>query len=139
MRFIDASVFVHAYLKPRRPLKVHEKRIKENAKSILTRVNEGEPVLMTAAHVGEIANILEDFLPLQEALKLESTILAVENIEVMDVSRDLYLSAIPVSSGNRIGLNDALASIAMEKKGVSEIYSFDKDFDRLENVKRVAE
>ena len=31
MWFVDATVFVHAYIKPRRPLKPHEKRIKESA------------------------------------------------------------------------------------------------------------
>ena len=136
MRFIDTTVFVHAYLKPRRHLKPHEERIKEGAKSILTRVSEGERVLTTVVHVGEIANILEDFLPLHKALKLESAILAAETIEIVDVSRDLYLSAVPVALANRIGLNDALASVVMGEKEISEIYSFDKDFDRLENVKR---
>lgn len=139
MRFIDATVFIHAYLKPRRPLKPHEERIKENAKSIVTRVNEGERVLTTAVHVGEIANLLEDFLPLNEALELESGILAAENVEIMDVSKDLYLSAAPVASDNQFGLNDALASVAMREKGVFEIYSFDKDFDKLEDIKRITE
>lgn len=137
MRFIDASVFVHAYLKPKKSLKPHEKRIKESAKSILSRVNEGERVLTTVVHVGEIANILEKFLPLHNALELESTILTKENIEIADVPRNLYLNAIPVASDNQLGLNDALAAVAMKEMGVSEIYSFDRDFDGLENVKRV--
>ena len=139
MRFIDATVFVHAYIKPRRLLKPHEKRIKENAKSIVKRVNEGERVLTTTVHLGEIANILEDFFSIGEALKLESSVLAMDNVEVMDVSRELYMSAVPVALENRLGLNDSLASVAMEKKGVFEIYSFDKDFDKLENLKRITE
>jgi len=139
MRFVDATVFIHAYIKPKRSLKPHEKRIKENAKSIVARINGGERVLTTTVHLGEIANILEDFLPLGEAIKLESSILATENVEIMDVSRDLYLSAVPIALDNGLGLNDSLASVAMEKKGVFEIYSFDKDFDKLEGIKRVTE
>jgi len=34
-RFIDASVFVHAYFLPVRALKPHEERIKEGAKAIV--------------------------------------------------------------------------------------------------------
>lgn len=139
MRFVDATVFIHAYIRPKRLLKPHEKRIKENAKSIVRRINEGERVLITAVHLGETANILEDFLPIGEAIKLESSILAMDNVEVMDVSRELYMGAVPVALDNGLGLNDSLASVAMEKKGVSEIYSFDKDFDRLGNLKRITE
>ena len=130
-------MFVHAYIKPKRPLKPHEERIKKNAKTIVTRVNEGEPVFTTAVHLGEVANLLEDFLPLGEALKLESSILAAGNVEVVGISKDLYLDAVPVALDHGLGLNDALAAVVMGKKGVSEIYSFDKDFDRLEGVKRV--
>ena len=95
--------------------------------------------LITAVHVGKIANILEDFLPLHEALKLESAILTAETKEIVDVSKDFYLSAVPVALANRIGLNDALASVVDGEKEIFEIYSFDKDFDGLENVKRMTE
>ena len=37
MRFVDASVFVHAFLKPKRELKPHEIKIKESAKKIVRR------------------------------------------------------------------------------------------------------
>ena len=48
-RFMDASVFVHAYLKPKRPLKPQEVGVKEVAKRIVTRINGGERVLTSVA------------------------------------------------------------------------------------------
>lgn len=47
MRFVDASVFVHAYLKPKRRLKPHEMKIIESAKKIVKRINDGEEVGIT--------------------------------------------------------------------------------------------
>ncbi|MEM2618166.1 MAG: type II toxin-antitoxin system VapC family toxin [Candidatus Hadarchaeales archaeon] len=138
MRFIDASVFLHAFLKPKRPLEPHEQKIKEAARSILRRVEEGERVLTTVVHLSEVVNILEDFLPLEEAHKLESAILILKSIRVAEVSKKLYLAALSVAGESKIGLNDALAWVVMQRRGISEIYSFDKGFDRLK-VRRVTE
>ena len=41
MRFVDASVFVYAFLKPRRELTPREAETKERAKNIVRRINEG--------------------------------------------------------------------------------------------------
>ncbi|MBS7637472.1 type II toxin-antitoxin system VapC family toxin [Candidatus Bathyarchaeota archaeon] len=139
MRFIDSNVFIHAYIKPRRRLQEHEKRIKEEAKAIITRVNGGEEVVTTVVHLGEIANLLEDFMPLETALEVIRGLLMKGNIHIVEISHRDYLSALPVAEGCRVGLNDALAYTFMLSRGIGEIYSFDKDFDKLENVIRVTE
>ena len=36
-----------------------------------------------------------------------------------------------------MGLSDAIAYLVMKKNEIGEIYSFDKDFDKLEGIKRV--
>jgi hypothetical protein len=41
LRFVDASVFVYAFLKPRRELTPREAETKERAKNIVRRINEG--------------------------------------------------------------------------------------------------
>lgn len=139
MRFIDSNVFIHAYIKPKRRLQEHEKRIKEGAKTIIARVNNGEEAVTTTVHLGEIANLLEDFMPLETALEVVRGLLLKENIHIAETSHQDYLSALPVAEESAIGLNDALAYIIMTKKGIEEIYSFDKDFNKLEKVTRVTE
>lgn len=136
VRFIDASVFVHAYLKPKRRLKPREVRIKEAAKRIVSKVSAGENVLTTVVHVGEISNILEDYLSLNEALNFERALCLRENVEIVEVARRDYIAALDEVESHRIGLTDALAYVAMKKNGLSELYSFDKDFDRIKDVKR---
>lgn len=139
MRFIDSNVFIHAYIKPRRRLQEHEKRIKEEAKAIIARVNRGEEVVTTVVHLGEIANLLEDFMPFEAALEVIRGLLLKDNIHMAEISRKDYLSALPIAEDSAVGLNDALAYISMTHSGIGEIYSFDKDFDKLENVIRVTQ
>ncbi len=137
VRFIDASVFVHAYLKPKRPLKTVEVEIKEAAKKIVTRVNGGERVITTVVHLGEISNVLEDHLPLEDALGIERALCLRENITIVGVSYEDYVSALDEAERHEVGVNDALAYVMMKKHGADEVYSFDKDFDRFEDVKRL--
>ncbi|HIE15095.1 TPA: PIN domain-containing protein [Candidatus Bathyarchaeota archaeon] len=136
-RFIDASVFIHAFLKTRRKLKKHELTIKERAKEIIRLVNDGEEVLISTCHFSEIANILEDRLPLKKALEIEEAILLKENIKILNVNREDYLNSLEIAKEFNVGINDALAYIIMQKHKISEIYSFDKDFDRFPGIKRV--
>jgi predicted nucleic acid-binding protein len=139
MRFVDASVFVHAYLKPRRLLSEVELNIKKDAKRIVARVNSGEKVLTTVVHLAEVGNILEDYLPLDEALSVEAALFFKESIDVASVSRGDCLEALQEVKQEKIGLTDAIAHTIMKKSGVTEIYSFDKDFDGIEGIRRIRE
>ena len=138
MRFVDASVFVHAFLKPKRELKPHEIKIKESAKEIVRRINDGEEVGITVVQIAEIANLLESYLPLSGALKVEEYLLLAKNVNVFDVTKRDCLKALKISRERSVGLSDAIAYVVMTKIGVKEMYSFDSDFDRL-NVKRITE
>ncbi len=137
MRFVDASVFVHAYMVPRRTLRPHEVEIKDRAKAIVKRIEGGESVVTSVVHLGEIFNLLESHLPLDKALLLERGILARENIDVLPVSREDYVAAATKARTKEIGPNDLLAGVLMENEGVSEVYSFDRDFDRMDGLTRI--
>jgi len=138
LRFVDASVFVHAFLKPKRKLKDHEVKIKESAKKIVKRINNGEEVGITVVQIAEIANLLESYLPLKEALKVEEFLLLAKNVKVFDVTKRDCLKALKVVKEKEVGLSDAIAYVIMIDNNVREIYSFDRDFDRL-NVKRITD
>ena len=138
MRFIDSNVFIHAYIKPKRMLQEHERLIKESAKEIIRRVNDGEEVLTTVVHLGEMANLLENFMRHDAALRVIRGILLKENIEVIEVSPEDYFSALPIAEEYGVSLNDALAYIVMRERDMREIYSFDKDFDRFTDIVRIS-
>ena len=137
--FIDANVFIYAFLKPKRKLQPHEEKIKNAAKKIVTRINEGEETVTSVVHFSEICNILEDNLPIREAHTLEKGLLLLDNIQIKEVSEENYLEAIATAEDQHIGANDALAYTIMKKTGLNTIYSFDKDFDQLKDIHRVTE
>jgi len=138
LRFLDSSVFLHAYLKPRRALRPEEKRVKESAKSLLTRVDKGkDKVLISVVHLSEILNIVESRLGLKESIGLLSRILSLQNIIIVGVNKEDYEKAIAIASHYNVSVNDAIAYIKMKEFNLNEIYTFDKHFKNLPGTKIV--
>ena len=135
--FVDSNVFVYAFLKPRRKLEPHEEKIKNAAKQIITRINEGEETVTSVVHFSEVCNILEDHLPTKEALAIEGDLLLRENISIKTVTEEHYLKALTTAEDQHVGTNDALAYVLMDELGLKSIYSFDKDFDRFKDIDRI--
>jgi predicted nucleic acid-binding protein len=136
LRFADASVFVYAFLKPRRELTPREAEAKERAKNVVRRINEGERVGMTIAQLVEVANVLEKYMG-EAAYQVEHFLLHAPNVWVYMVDRETCVEALKVATEKRVELTDAIAYVVMLRHGVGEIYSFDADFDKLEGIKRV--
>jgi len=137
VKFIDANIFLYAYLKPKRKLKEHEVKIKEEAKKIIKKVNMGEEVIISTVHFSEIANILEENIPLEKAIEIEESILLKKNIKFIEINRKDYINSLETAKKYKIGLNDVLAYTVMREHGIKEIYSFDKDFDKLPGITRI--
>lgn len=136
MKFIDASVFLYAYLKPRKDLPPELSRLKAKAKEIISRIEKGEPVMISVVHLSEIANIIESRASLSKSIEIIESIIMLNNVRIKDVSLNDYLSAIKIAREKSVGINDALAYYLMKKHGISEIYSFDKHFDNFKDIKR---
>ena len=137
MRFVDSNIFLHAILAPRRKLTVKEQDIKDEAKTILKRIEQDEEVATTTAHLSEVVNIIETGLNLQKSLGFLAWAITKENVKVYRVAQEHYEKALPVAKENRISANDAVAYLRMKTHGITEIYSFDKHFDQLRDVKRI--
>jgi len=137
--FVDASVFVYAFLKTKRKLQPNEAHIKEAAKKIVLRINNGEEVATSTVHYSEVCNVLEDYLPIGEAFEIEKCLLLIDNLVIYEVAKEDYLKALSIAEELQVGANDALAYVLMKKAGLSIIYSFDKDFDLFKDIKRSTE
>ncbi|WP_297534576.1 type II toxin-antitoxin system VapC family toxin [Thermococcus sp.] len=132
MRFIDANVFIYAFLRPKREPPENVKEIKERAKAILTRVSDGERVVTTVVHLSEVANVLESRGGKKKAVEVVLAVLTSENIEVLPVSPGDYLKASLIAEEKNLGVNDALAYVKMKELDIEEIYTFDRDFEKLD-------
>jgi predicted nucleic acid-binding protein len=137
MRFVDSNVFLHAFLRPRRPLTEREQLVKDEAKSIVKRLEEGEEVATTTVHLSEVVNIVETGLGLERSLGFLSWVVSSGNMRVYPVSVEDYEAAVPVAKERGISANDALAYAVMRKEGIEEIYSFDRHFDGLGDIMKV--
>jgi len=139
-KFVDSSVFVYAYLKPRRKLTEKEKRIKTLAREIVCSLESGElDAIITVVHLSEILNILEDRLGLQVSLNFLELVLASENIEVIPVDFNDYQVALEIAKRYAVSANDALAYIKMHKKKIEEIFTFDEHFRNFREIKVLPE
>jgi predicted nucleic acid-binding protein len=137
MRFVDSNVFLHAFLRPRRTLTEREQLVKDEAKSIVKRLEEGEEAATTTVHLSEVVNILETGLGLERSLGFLSWVVSSGNMRVYPVSVEDYEAAVPVAKERGISANDALAYAVMRKEGIEEIYSFDRHFDGLGDIMKV--
>ena len=135
--YVDANVFVYAFLKTIRQLQPNELEIKQAAKNIVSRISKGEKVITSVVQFSEVCNVLEDHLPSKEAILLEKGLLYRENISICEVSEEDYIKAVSTAEDHKVGINDALAYVLMKVKAVQAIYSFDKDFDVFTDIHRI--
>ncbi|MFQ6051037.1 MAG: type II toxin-antitoxin system VapC family toxin [Candidatus Hydrothermarchaeota archaeon] len=138
MRFLDANIFIYAFYKPIGSLDSYQKEMKEKAKDIIRRVNQGkEEVVTTVVHLSEISNILKRSMSLEDLFTVLITLYSLDNVKILDVTKEDYLGAVELMEDLRLDPNDTLAVQAMRMEGVKEIYSFDRGFDEVENIERV--
>lgn len=137
MKFLDANVFIYAYYKPKKQLTDKEKQMKEQAKKIITDISQGkQKVLTTVVHLSEIVNILKHGMPQETLTELIRSILILENIKVQDVTKEAYFAANELGDDLKLEANDALAIDTMQTNNITQILSFDKDFDHIKDITR---
>jgi hypothetical protein len=59
-------------------------------------------------------------------------------MEVLEPSRENFFDAIETAEESALGLDDAVAYALMRTKGIEEIYSFDRHFDQLPDIRRIS-
>jgi predicted nucleic acid-binding protein len=137
MRFVDASLFLYAYLKPRRATSSEVAEMKKAAKAVVRRIDSGEEVATSLTHVSEVANILEASMPIHGSHQIIRDLIHSPTISILEPTRKDYVDAVEVAEEASVGLNDGVAYVLMKQRGMDEIYSFDKHFDRFKDVRRI--
>ncbi|MEM2135634.1 MAG: PIN domain-containing protein [Candidatus Jordarchaeaceae archaeon] len=73
---------------------------------------------------------------LKRRVKVEEFLLFAKNDKTFNVTKKDCVRAFNIAKEEEVGLNDAIAWVVMTNNEVKEIYSFDKDFDKLKGIKR---
>ena len=132
MRFIDSNVFLYTLIGS-------PKADYETSRTILKRVEGGEEAVTSLAILQEVVDWLEYNGRKRE---VELFLTAVNSYtrmrKVSNRWRD-YPKASTEAGKAAIDFVDALSLAVMRREGIGEVYSNDKDFDRIAGIKRVFE
>lgn len=132
MRFVDANVFLYTLIgSPKRDF--------DTSKAILKRVEKGEEAMTSLAVIQEVV----DWLEYNGRKKEAGVFLAAVNSytkmkKVSNRWRD-FPRASAEAEKKGIDFVDALTLAVMRREKIVEVYSNDKDFDRIAGIRRVFE
>lgn len=137
MKFLDANVFIYAYYKPKVRLDSDQKRMKGTSKNIISEINDGRIEVMTSVvHLSEVSNILKRSLSVGKLTSLIETLYSLDNVIIAGITANDYLIATEIGEELDLDPNDALAVHLMQENNISEIYSFDRGFEKVEGITR---
>ena len=132
MRFVDANVFIYILVKS-------PKKDYEISKGILERIENGEETVTSLAIIQEVIDWLEYNNRKKEVRSFLTGINSYLSMQKLSIAWDDFLPALNDVEKHQIDFVDALSLQKMKKNKIDEIYSNDKDFDRIEEIKRIWE
>lgn len=138
MKFLDVNVFIYAYYKPKRQLNQKEQLMKNEAKEIINKINQGkEEVTTTVIHIAETVNILKHGMPLENLIDLILGLFMLDNVKILGVKKETYFAAAELGRDLKLDPNGALIVEIMRDCDVKELYSFDRDFEEIDGITRL--
>lgn len=134
MKFLDTNVFI-------RFLTGDDEKKAEACYRLFQRVSRGEEVLMTCeAIVSEVVYVLASQragygLNHEDIRARLVPILTLRGLRIPQ--KQVYIDALNIYASSSLDFEDALAIAHMQQQGVSEIISYDKDFDSIPGIRRI--
>ncbi len=132
MRFVDTNVFIYSIIKS-------PKKDFEISNQILHRIENGEIVATSLAVIQEVVDFLEYNGRKKE---IGSFLMSINSFLSMNKLAPTWSNFLPCIGDlyfKQIDFVDALTLQLMKENKITEIYSHDKDFDRVDWVKRIWE
>jgi predicted nucleic acid-binding protein len=129
--FIDTNIFLR-YLTKDDPSKYYKCR------EIFKKAIQGNIELVTSGIViAELIWTLLSYYKVQKADVIEKTSIIVNTDNLYIPDKDVITDALVLFGRKNIDYIDAYNAVFMKHYGFEEIYSYDKDFDAVEGIKRV--
>ncbi|MBS7611368.1 type II toxin-antitoxin system VapC family toxin [Candidatus Bathyarchaeota archaeon] len=118
-RFVDANVFIYAL--------TDHPRFRMTAKNILQRIKSGEIASTSLPALCEVAWVLEAMGKQSQIKPTLEKILSYASLEVLGFDADGTLVGAKNMMTYQIDFNDGVNVTIMERCGISEVYSNDKE------------
>ncbi len=132
MRFVDANVFIYM-------IRQSPQNDYEISKKILQRIENGEATTTSSAVIQEVIDWLEYNNRRKDIGSFLMAVNSYLSMNKISVAWDNFIPSIPEMNEKQIDFVDSLTLQVMKEANITEIYSHDKDFDRIEWVKRIWE
>jgi len=131
MRFIDTNIFIR-FLTDDVPEKA------DACEEIFKQaVEKKETLFTTDLVIAEIVWVLESFYDLSKEDVQDKVEKILNTPNLICPNKDLVLSALNLSSEKNIDYADAYNALILKEKGIKELYSYDKDYDRIDRLDRL--
>lgn len=130
-RFLDTNILLRYFTRD-------DEEKAQKALALLTRVERGEERVETSVLVVfETVYALQRLyrLPKLRVSELLTPILSLRGLHLL--GKSLYIDALDLYASNNVSYADAYNAVYMKARGMSEIYSWDSNFDKLEGIARV--
>jgi predicted nucleic acid-binding protein len=129
-RFVDTNIFLR-YLTKDNPLKY------EKCKEMFKKAMKGEIAITTSGMV--IAELVWTLLsyykvPKAEVVEKVSVIVGTKNLSIPE--KHIVADALVLYARKNIDFVDAYNAVFMRYHGLREIYSYDEDFELIEDIQR---
>jgi hypothetical protein len=132
MRFVDANVFIYVLVKsPEKDYQISQR--------ILRRIENGEEAATSLAVIQEVVDWLEYNNGKKEARSFLTAANSYLTMNKLNTTWNDFLTALDDMDEHNIDFVDALTLQTMKKNKINEIYSNDKDFDRVKSIERIWE
>lgn len=129
--FVDTNIFIRHFLKD-------DKKLSPLAQEIISACQQGRHSLVVCpAILLETSWLLSSFYKLSKkrVIELLNLILDLENAKIID--RQIIEETLTVYSQKNIDHIDAFVAATMNRMKISEIFSFDRDFDKIPHLRRL--
>ena len=132
MRFVDANVFIYVLVKsPEKDYQISQ--------TILRRIENGEEAATSLAVIQKVVDWLEYNNRKKEARSFLTAANSYLTMNKLNTTWNDFLTALDDMDEHNIDFVDALTLQTMKKNKINEIYSNDKDFDRVKSIERIWE
>ena len=126
--FIDSNVFFYS--------KILDREYGDSCANVLGKIEKGEiDAVSSTLILVELANALRKYGLSDEVKKVIDAVLSLD-IRVFEVDSLDVRAATSIFSEFRISPYDCVHAAVMKKAGISEIISADKEFDRIDWIRR---
>ena len=131
--YVDSNIFLYPVIY--KPETVKEAR---ESKDFLLKISEGLVEACTATITwDEVVWVVRKIFGLNPSIELGRKLLEFPNLKLLNVKRSVVLRAQKLMEKYGIKPRDAIHAATALENGVETIVSYDRDFDKLEEIKRL--